>query len=385
MAETTRNFLVKTLFGLEPVLADEIRQLGGSNIELHNRAVSTDGTMDFCYKLNYQCRTALAVLMPIHEGKVPDEDALYDLVKQVPWWEHFGLDKTFIVDVVSYADQFVNSHFLALKCKDAIVDQFREKYSRRPSISKGADIKVNVFIKGDHAIISLDTSGASLFKRGYRLQTGRAPINEVLAAGLIFLSGWDRKIPLVDPMCGSGTIIMEAALMSANIAPQKGRDRFSFMHLNSFNRDIWMETRQLAHDSEVPSSSILIGRDINRHTLNLAKSNAANAMIDGIKWEKGDFFKYRPQSKNGLMIFNPPYDKRMSIDDATVFYKEIGDLLKTYFSGWEAWIISSHLQAVKRVGLKPSRRIPLYNGPLECRFVHFKMYEGSRTSMKDSS
>ncbi|NND35435.1 MAG: class I SAM-dependent RNA methyltransferase [Saprospiraceae bacterium] len=378
MATLQRRFLVKTLFGLESVLADEIRSLGGSQVEEHNRAVSTVGDMDLCYSLNYQCRTALAVLMPLHEGTVPDEQALYDLVKQVPWWEYFSLDKTFIIDVVSYADQFTNSHFLALKCKDAIVDQFREKYNRRPSISKGADIKINVFIKGDHCIISLDTSGDSLFKRGYRLQTGRAPINEVLAAGLIYLSGWDQKTPLVDPMCGSGTIIMEAALMSSRVAPQKGRDHFSFMHLNSFERDRWMQIREKAHDAELSNTPSLIGRDLDRHTLNLAKSNAANAMITSIKWEKGDFFNYRPQSKNGVMIFNPPYDERMPLQDAITFYKQIGDVLKTHFTGWEAWIISSHLQAVKRVGLKPSRRIPLFNGPLECRFVHFEMYEGTR-------
>ncbi|MCB0686613.1 MAG: class I SAM-dependent RNA methyltransferase [Saprospiraceae bacterium] len=372
------QYLIKTLFGLESVLAQEIAMLGGEQIEIQNRAVATVGDKALGYRLVYQCRTALAVLTPIKTGVVQNEQQLYAIMHSISWDEVFMIDQTFFIDIVCYSDLFRNSHFLAQKCKDAIVDQFRDKYGRRPSISKDGAIKINVFIKADQVIISLDLAGAPLFKRGYRLETGPAPINEVLAAGLIQLSGWDRKMPLVDPMCGSGTIIMEAALLSRNIPSQYWRSDFSFMHLNNFDPGLWQNVKEDARPRLSGAVPQLIGRDINRHFLNLAKTNAAKAGIEGIQWEKGDFFNYLPQSKMGMLLFNPPYDTRLSLNDAIQFYSRIGDHLKTNFSGWVAWIISSHLQAIKRVGLKPTKKIPLYNGPLDCRFVQFEMYSGSK-------
>jgi putative N6-adenine-specific DNA methylase len=373
-----RTYVVKTLFGLEEVLAEEIRQLGGIDVQVENRAVSVRGDLGFGYKLNYQCRTALSVLAPVVSGRVRNEQHLYDLIRQVQWHEFFSLEKTFIIDVVCYSDFFRNSHFLAQKCKDAIVDQFRDKFGRRPSVSKEGDVGINVFIKGEDCVVSLDTSGASLFKRGYRKETGPAPINEVLAAGLISLSGWDRKIPLVDPMCGSGTIVLEAAMLALGIPPQFRRQDFAFIHLLDFDEKRWQQIKEEARPRPRDVAPVIIGRDINRHFLNLAKANAAGIGMEHILWEKGDFFNYRPQAKTGMLLFNPPYDARMPVRDAIDFYTRIGDHLKKHFSGWQAWIISSHLQAIKHVGLKPSRKIPLYNGPLECRFVQFEMYEGSR-------
>lgn len=376
-----QKYLVKTLQGLEATLADEIRTLGGSEVKIENRAVSATGDKGFGYQLNYQCRTALSVLTPLMEGRVNNEDQLYELMRAVKWYDLFDLEKTFVIDVVCYSDLFRNSHFLAQKCKDAIVDQFRSRFSRRPSVSKEADIKINVYIKGDFAIISVDLSGAPLFKRGYRLETGPAPINEVLAAGLVQLSGWDTKMPLVDPMCGAGTIVMEAALLSRNIPAQYWRSEFAFMHLRDFDASLWREVKEKASPKPPSPVAPLIGRDINRHFLNLAKSNAQQAGIEGIIWEKGDFFNYVPQSKSGMLLFNPPYDTRLPLKDAIQFYSRIGDHLKKHFGGWTAWMISSHLQAVKRVGLKPSRKIPLFNGPLECRFMQFELYDGSKKTM----
>lgn len=363
---------------MESILADEVRNLGGSEVKVENRAVSTQGDSGLGYRLNYLCRTALSILTPIGQGQIRNESQLYELIYSIRWFDIFSIDKTFFIDVVCYSDLFRNSHFLAQKCKDAIVDQFRDRYSRRPSIDKEGNVKINVFIKGDFAIVSLDLSGAPLFKRGYRLETGPAPINEVLAAGLIKLSEWDQKIPFVDPMCGSGTIVMEAALLSRNIPAQYWRHDFAFTHLNDFDPKLWTEIKDQARPKVQKETPVLIGRDINRHFLNLAKANAQKAGIEGILWEKGDFFKYVPQSKSGMLLFNPPYDARLSLKDSVDFYSQIGDHLKTSFSGWQAWIISSHLQAVKRVGLKPTKKIPLFNGPLDCRFVQFELYSGSK-------
>ncbi|MBK8504571.1 MAG: class I SAM-dependent RNA methyltransferase [Saprospiraceae bacterium] len=373
-----QNYLIKTLQGLEEVLATEVRELGAIDVKIENRAVSARGDTNLGYRLNYLCRTALSVLKPIATGEIKNERHLYELMKTIKWYEWFTINKTFVIDVVCYSDLFMNSHFLAQKCKDAIVDQFRDRFGRRPSVQKDGDVKINVFIKGEDCIISIDTSGATLFKRGYRLETGPAPINEVLAAGLIYLSGWDRKLPLVDPMCGAGTIIMEAALMSRNIPAQYYRNDFAFMHLQDFDPDAWRAIKDQARPKPPVEVPILIGREINRHILNFAKANAEKAGLEGIIWEKGDFFNYVAQSKNGMLIFNPPYDARLALSDAIDFYSKIGDHFKKNFSGWQAWIISSHLQAIKRVGLKPSRKIPLFNGPLECRFVKFEMYAGSR-------
>ncbi len=368
------NYVVKTFFGLEKVLAEEMKELGAEDISVGNRAVMASGDMALCYRLNYFCRTALSVLMPVTEGLVRNESQLYELVYSVNWLDIFDVKKTFIIDVICYSDHFTHSHFLAQKSKDAIADQFRDRIKRRPSVAKAADVKINILIKGDRCIISLDTSGDSLFKRGYRLQTGSAPISEVLAAGIIYMSDWDRKKAFVDPMCGSGTFPIEAALLSQKIPPQHWRKAFSFQHLKNFEKNIWekiLDSQRVQSAEEWP---IIIGRDIDRRAVNISRSNAANAEIGGINWTKGDFFSWMPKIEPGVLIFNPPYDQRLPLKDASEYYKKIGDHLKKHFTGWSAWIISSHLDAVKQVGLKPTIRIPLFNGPLECRLMHFELY-----------
>lgn len=369
------TYVLKTLHGLEEVLAQEVKSYGGSEIEVGNRSVTCKGDLAFCYRLNYSCRTALSVLTPIKEGKVPDEKALYDLVSSIQWHQIFDVKKTFLINVVCYSDLFRNSHFLALKAKDAIVDQFRDRFHRRPSISKDPQVKINIFIKGDDCTISMDTSGGTLFKRGYRIQHGEAPINEVLAAGLLKMSDWKPGGTLVDPMCGSGTFLFEAAMIQRNIPPQILRNEFSFQHLNNYDPQVWKKVKDEAL-SEMNDHSLdnLAGHDINRRVLNFAKSNAANGGFEEIQWKKQDFFKWEPAEDQGVLIFNPPYDERLPLEDAIGFYKRIGDQLKWQCKGWKCSVISSHLQAVKHIGLKPKSRKIVFNGPLECRFVSFEMY-----------
>lgn len=368
------KYVVKTLHGLEEVLAEEIVALGGDQVATENRAVTCEGDLEFGYRLNLELRTALNVLTPVKSGFTPNEQALYDLTRSVRWDTIFRRSKTFLIDMVCYSDRFRNTHFLALKCKDAIVDQFRDKYGERPSISKDADVKINVFIKDADCIISVDTSGASLFKRGYRYTRGAAPINEVLAAGLIKLAGWDVKTPLVDPMCGSGTFLMEAAMMARSQAPQTYRNNFTLMHLNDFDAETWERLRKECKARDTVETPPLLGMDIDRYMLENAQSNARQAGQSQIVWKHGDFFDWIPSGDPGMIIMNPPYDERMQLDDAIAFYKAIGDHFKQHCAGWKAWIISSHLKALKRVGLKPIRRIPVFNGPLDCRLVGFDLY-----------
>ncbi|NND07363.1 MAG: class I SAM-dependent RNA methyltransferase [Saprospiraceae bacterium] len=368
------QYVVKTLFGLEGLLAHEVQALGGKQVKVENRAVSCQGDLALGYRLNLETRTALSVLRPIKSGHAPTESKLYDLVRSVYWDRIFTLDKTFLIDMVCYSDRFRNTHFLALKSKDAIVDQFRDRYGKRPSISKDPDIKINIFIRDDWCTISLDTSGATLFKRGYRYKRGTAPINEVLAAGLLKLSGWKKGVPLVDPMCGSGTFLMEAAMMASKKAAQSFRSDFSFMKLTDYDEQMWRVVKEAARAKECSVETAMLGIDKDQRVLDAAQTNAMRAGYDSIKWRRGDFFKWKPTGPPGMIIFNPPYDERIGLDDAILFYKQIGDHLKQHCNGWKAWIISSHLKAIKQLGLRPIRRIPVFNGPLDCRFVGFDLY-----------
>ncbi len=367
-------YVIKTFQGLEDVLAEEVQLLGGKNVRKGNRVVTCFGDQALGYRLNYELRTGLSVLTPLKSGRTPNEHAVYDLFRSIQWDRVFRINKTFLIDMVCYSDRFRNTHFLALKCKDAIVDQFREKYGRRPSISKCPDVKINVFIKDADCKISLDLSGASLFKRDYRYTRGIAPINEVLAAGLIKLAGWDEVSPFVDPMCGSGTFVMEAAMMARRQPAQFYRKNFSLMHLNNFSQNLWEKVVDEANSRIQDQHNSIIGRDRDPEVLKKAEMNAVRAMQKGIRFEQGDFFNWQPDDPPGVMIMNPPYDQRIDLEDAIAFYKDIGDHFKQHCKGWKAWIISSHLKALKRVGLKPIRRIPVHNGPLDCRLVGFDLY-----------
>jgi putative N6-adenine-specific DNA methylase len=373
------RFHVKTIQGLENVLAEELIALGASQVEIGNRGVHCMGDLRFVYRTNYECRTALSVLKPLITGTIEDEKQLYDLVYAIPWHTIFSVDKTLSVDAVCFSDYFKHSHFIALKSKDAIVDQFRERYRRRPSVSKHPDVKVNIFIKGNQCTVSMNTSGDPLFKRGYRLKTGHAPINEVLAAGLLKLTGWDPAQTLIDPMCGSGTFLIEAGMMAKNLPVQKGREAFSLQHTHDFDQALWKEVKTEADQIEIPVKPVIRGMDNDPEVLTMARQNALNAGMRFLKFKTGDFFDWRPKDPPGVIIMNPPYDQRMPLEDVIQFYTQIGNHLKTHAPGWKAFVISSHIQAIKRIGLKPSFKQTVFNGPLECRFFGFDLFAGKRT------
>jgi putative N6-adenine-specific DNA methylase len=375
------KLLAKTTFGFEDLLADEVASFGATNIEKLTRAVTFDGDLEIMYKVNLWSRVSLRILKPVKTFPAGSEQQLYDEVKKIDWSEYLTVDETLAVDGVVSNSVLNHSLYVALKTKDAIVDQFREKSGRRPSVhTSRPKVRINVHISKDVASISLDSSGDSLHKRGYRNQTGEAPINETLAAGMVLLSGWDRKSPLIDFMCGSGTILIEAGLMAKNIAPGIFRNEFGFERWNDFDSELWEKIRDEAKTGELDKIDFPItGIEKSSQTLKTAKENAGNArMVDSIRLHAMSFEEYSPDVDNGTVIINPPYGGRITDDDLFSLYKAIGDQLKKRYKGFTAWVLTANKEAAKNIGLKPSRKIELYNGSLECRFLKFELYEGSK-------
>ncbi len=377
-----KTYIAKTFYGLEGVLAKELTDLGATNVEEINRAVSFEGDRALMYKANLKLYTALRILEPFHEFEANDEDELYAGIQTLNWGEYFSIVDTFKIDPVVVSSLFTHSQYVAYKVKDAISDQFREKNGRRPNVDlEEPDFTINVLISENIVRLSWDCSGDSLHKRGYRLETGPAPINEVLAAGLVKLSGWDEKSPLIDPMCGSGTILIEAALIATNTAPGLFRKKFAFMGFEDFDRRLWLKIKNECKRETKEMEGFISGYDKSWRLLEVAEKNVVEAkMDDHIKLSKQNFFDANPKFENGTLIFNPPYGERldkgeMSIED---LYENIGDKLKQDYTGFEAWLITSNMDALKEVGLKTSARIKVFNGGQEGRFVHYNLYEGSK-------
>lgn len=367
--------------GLEPVLAKELLAIGAQNIISHNRAVSFEGDKGFMYKANICLRTALRVLVPFKVFKAENEDRLYKEIFNIPWEEIFDVEKTFAIDSTLNSAVFNHSKYISLKSKDAVADRFREKFGKRPNVDiEKPDVRINIHVRDTDFTISLDSSGESLHKRGYRDQTGIAPINEVLAAGLVMLSGWAPPFNFADPMCGSGTIAIEAALIANNIPPGYYRDEFGFERWKDFDLQLFELIMGSAVDKIKNHPELRIyAADISRSVLEKAQENIRNAKVDDIvKTYRASIEDFTPPTGKGTVIINPPYGERMGKEDIAKLYKNIGDIFKKKYSGYECWIISSNLEALKRVGLHPSKKIPVFNGPLECRFVRFSMYEGSK-------
>jgi len=274
---------------------------------------------------------------------------------------------------------FTNTLYVAQRAKDAIVDRFRDRQGVRPSVDLGnPHLRINVYIHREECTVSLDSSGESLHKRGYRQRTWEAPLSEVLGAGLIRLSGWDRETPLYDPMCGSGTIPMEAAMLAGDTPAGYFRKEFGFMKWNDFQEDIWIRVKEEADSRIHPVRVPIRGTDKARQAIHAAKINIRRTHLGGdVQLTVANFHSAKPPFPTGMILMNPPYDERIRLDDVIAFYRSLGDALKHLYAGWQAWIISSDLQALKFVGLRPSRKIPLFNGPLECRFVKFSLYEGN--------
>lgn len=377
--------LAKTLFGFEELLASELLKLGAKNIEVHNRAVSFTGDKGFMYKANLCLRTALRILKPIKTFKVSNEQSLYNEMQKMNWDEYMDASGTLAIDCVLNTDLFSHSMFIAQKAKDAIVDQFREKYSIRPSVDLDhPTLKINLHIFKDTCTVSLDSSGDSLHKRGYRDNTNLAPLNEVLAAGMILLSEWDKKSNFIDPMCGSGTLLIEAALIANNIPPGYFRKEFGFERWKDFDEDLWALIYDAAIDKISNNTQQIIGVEVSGNVARKAKKNVyLSKTEDVIRVNHAAFEEFEPPidgfpGKKGVVIINPPYGERMDKDDINALYKSIGDTLKKKYSGYDAWIISSNMEALKCIGLRPSRKITLFNGPLECKFMKYQLYQGTK-------
>lgn len=372
--------IAKTLFGLEEVLAKELLQLGAQKIQLGVRSVSFYGDKGFMYKANLSLRTALKILMPIHQCKVFNDSSLYKGIYSVDWSKYLNEKQTFVVDVTLYSEVFNNSQFVALKTKDAIVDQFRERTGSRPSIDKDfPDLRIHVHIDRDQCTVSLDTSGGSLHQRGYRSATNIAPINEVLAAGMLLLSGWNGKSHFLDPMCGSGTILAEAAMIACNIPANINRKEFAFEKWNDWDNDLFDQIIDSLMKRTREFHYTITGYDKAPSAVRKAQDNIQNANLeDYVTIELKNFFETQKETEGPLhMVFNPPYGERLEVD-LERFYREIGDTFKQSYPNTQAWFITANLEALKFVGLKPSRKIKLFNGKLEARLVKYEIYEGSK-------
>jgi putative N6-adenine-specific DNA methylase len=374
MVATTQQFL-------EPVLAYELRELGAQDVSKHNRAVSFTGTLETMYKANLLCRTALKVLVPFTNFRVRNEYDLYDEVKKLEWEKYLDVDGTLAIHTSLSTEYFNHSQFVSQKTKDAIVDRFRDKYGRRPSVDvNDPHLSIAVHIVRDEVTISFDSSSESLHRRGYRTEQTLAPINEVTAAGMIMLTEWDGKGAFVDPMCGSGTLLIEAALYARNIAPGLFREKFGFKHWGNFDKPLWEKCVEEAKAAIVETDTIFVGSDKTFKAIEIARANIERAGLDeDIRVSNKRFEEVKPpQGVSGLVLMNPPYGERLPINEIGDFYKQIGDKLKQDFEGYTAWIISSNIPALKRVGLAASQRLTLFNGPLECKFYKFELYKGSK-------
>jgi putative N6-adenine-specific DNA methylase len=384
-----RNFkmVAKTLFGFEEILAKELRNLGASNVVEGVRNVSFEGDTGFMYKANLCLRTAIKIIKPIHTFQVANEDDFYRKIYKIDWTEYLSVDDTFAIDSTVNSDNFTHSLYVSQKTKDAIVDKFRDLEGKRPDVDvKNPDIRINIHIHKNTCNVSLDSSGSSLHHRGYRISTNIAPINEVLAAGLLLLSGWDGQCDFLDPMCGSGTMLTEATMIACNIPANINRKGFAFEKWHDFDADLYEKivssslkrTREFHHK--------ITGYDKAPSAIRKAEENIENANLsEYITVSRKDFFKTQKESDGPVhMCFNPPYGERLdrsdldSDFDVEEFYSNIGDTLKQGYPGTNAWFITSNLEALKFVGLRPSRKIKVFNSHLESRLVKYVMYEGSK-------
>jgi putative N6-adenine-specific DNA methylase len=375
------TLIIKTQAGLEQLLAEEVTSCGGQSVEIINRAVKCTGSKTVMYRLNYFSRTALRVLREIKTFDVDSEAQLYERVKRFSWKYFMTPDQSFAINATVNKSNMEHSHYVALKTKDAVADYFREETGKRPDVDvNNPDIRIQVHITGTKCTLLLDSSGESLHKRGYRLRQGKAPINEVLAAGMILLSGWDGKTNLIDPMCGSGTILCEAAMIARKMPAGYFRKDYGFKHWLDFDKEIWKTIVEEENAKIMEQPAKIYGNDVNQNVLALAEETVNEAgFAKGIELKQVAFENSNPPNEGGgVIITNPPYGERIKKSDMLAFYKMIGDTLKTRYSGYNAWLITSHFDALKSVGLKTSKKIKLYNGPLECRFVKYELYKGSR-------
>jgi putative N6-adenine-specific DNA methylase len=380
------KMVATTMFGLEEVLAKELTDLGAREVQVAVRSVSFKGDKGFMYKANISLRTAIRILKPIRRFKARNEDDLYNNLQKIRWESFLDVDGTFAIGSVVNSSFFTtNSHYISLKSKDAIADYYRHKYSKRPNIDlKYPNLKIHIHIKDDLCTVSLDSSGDSLHKRGYRSSTNIAPINEVLAAGLVLLSGYTGEENFIDPMCGSGTILIEATMIACRIPANINRKHFAFENWSDFDEDLFFIIQDSLLKKISSSHFKIMGFDKAPSAVQKAKENIENANLsDFVGVHHVNFFNSKKEVfGNTTIMFNPPYGERLELADIEGFYKNIGDTLKFGYPGSTAWFITSDMPALKHVGLRTSKRIALKNGDLDCRFVRYDMYEGSRKPQK---
>lgn len=383
MTVETFNIIATTLYGLEKTLDLELKALGVGETTILNRAVKYRGTNETLYKSNLWLRTAVKILKPIYAFKAQDTKQLYNHIKQFDWSNYLTIKKTFSVDSVVNSRRFTHSQYVSLKVKDAIADHFRDKSGLRPSVDTNTpDIKVHVHVNETTFIILLDSSGTTLGKRNYKTEQVEAPISETLAAGIILMSQWDKQTDFIDPMCGSGTFPIEAAMIAANIAPGLNR-KFNFEKWLDFDKHLFDTIKNNAKKQIIECKAKIYGHDIDKKAINIAINNARRAGVRNIiRFEGKDFFESN-HDKAAILFINPPYDVRLNIDRVEDFYDEIGSQLKHHFTNCQAWIISANFDAVKRFGLKAEKKIKLFNGNLESRLLHYIMYEGSLKTKND--
>ena len=382
MSDQNYKMVATTMSGLEHVLAEELKKLGAQHINILTRAVEFVGDKGFMYKSNLNLRTAIRILKPVFEFKARNESDLYRKIYNYDWEKYFGIEDTFSIQCSGISEVFSHSKYTALKTKDAIVDFFRDTYGKRPDVNvESPDVHINIHVKENKFTVSLDSSGYSLHKRGYKVSSVDAPINEVLAAGLILLSDWNQVSNFHDPMCGSGTILIEAAMIANNIPANIFRKRFGFEGWKNFDSDLWKKIRNISLEKEKEYYGIITGSDKFHKSLRSCRSNINNALMrDEIKVKLDDFFESNIKP-NTHVIFNPPYGERMPIN-INEFYQRIGDTLKHNYQGCSVWLISSDLENLKMIGLRPSKKIKVFNGKLECRFLRFDIYKGSKKQSK---
>ena len=378
------RMVAKTMVSLEEVLADELRNLGAEEVTVGNRAVEFVGDMRMLYRANYCCRTALASLKPFAEFDANNDQELYDQVYKIRWEKILDCDCTFMIDSTTSGEVFTHSYYAALKTKDAIVDRFRRNFGKRPSIdTEMPDYKFNLHIRDNHVTLLMNASGDSLHKRGYRQGVGVAPINEVLAAGLLKLAGWKCDCNFYDPMCGSGTMLIEAAMMANNIPAQYYRgNKFGFMRWKEFNLGEWKSVKN-DEDRKIGSLDFeceIWGNDIDEQVIQQCEMNLEYTKLHhDVMLHIGDFADQEPPEGKTLIVTNPPYGERIKVEDLNAMYEKLGDTFKQkYGKDCDVWLITSDFEAMKHIGLHPSRKIPVQNGALDCRFLHFELYDGSK-------
>ena len=374
------KLIVKTLYGLEEVLASEMTAIGADNVKVLNRAVAAEGSKSLLYKINYNSRVALSVLLPIAEFSISNQKDLYNGVVSFDWDNYLDIDKTYAVTAVVNSRHFAHSGYAALVVKDAIADFFRHLTRRRPSVDqKSPDLLINLHISNEKVTISLDSTVIPLYKRGYRREQSEAPLSEVLAAGIIMLSGWKADTPLVDGMCGSGTIPAEAGLIACNIAPGRYRNSFGFMKWKDYDAALFRSVKFEAEKKERKSPVKIYAGDISSDAVRMTNINITEALLtDTVEISEKDFLKNPAPVPEGTLIINPPYGHRIGGEEMGRFYGDIGSVLKHQYDGYTAWILSGDKESLKSVALKPFRKFDLLNGDIECKLQGYKLYQGSK-------